>query len=319
MLQRQMQDQYQRKLYKNVIMSEYERRVNASDIKAYETMEPVIHSKVVGVKSPEEAARLSPTQTWKKSRGNSNEMSIDSLKSAAGLMSGQQPVYGAPTAPPAINYALELAKKLNGDGFYNHVTSKPKPDFVNMSPSKVPSKLAEIAAKNMDDPNMQIMRSNTSNLAYGYRPNAVQYQPPMKERPTEAAEKMTASRGNYSMEVQTGETAAMQRPASKRNNGAGTAKAANKSFVEPPRESLLAEAGKEFVKKEHEADKLSFLNPYKGEVDRRGSSLESAADTRAQRRSIIGKYDVKDRDAVKMRPAGASRRQVVNYNIITGK
>eukprot|EP01022_Parablepharisma_sp_SALTPOND_P004753 TRINITY_DN120900_c2_g1_i1.p1 TRINITY_DN120900_c2_g1~~TRINITY_DN120900_c2_g1_i1.p1 ORF type:complete len:582 (+),score=100.30 TRINITY_DN120900_c2_g1_i1:754-2499(+) len=298
MLQSQINEQKQRKLYNNVVMTDYERKVNANDIKAYENMAPVIHAKVVGIKAPGEVERSSPTRMWRKSTGGSSEMSMESLRTA--INSNDRP-YISPTPPP-INYTFELAKKLNGEALY-----KPKGSFVTISPPKVPSKLAEIAAKNMDDPTLQIMRSNTHNSGYGYRP-AINYQPPLKERSVESSWK-NYNLGNQSMETRTIDNVRVPSRQKRENTSEG-----NRSFAYGERENPLAGAGKEFIKATPEHENLVFPNhPVE---ERRGSSVEPQPE-KIQRRSVQKIELIKDFG--KMRAAGASRRQAINYNILTGK
>lgn len=52
MLENQIKEQNDQKL-KNIGMSDYERRVNANDIKAYEEMNSNVYSKIVGIGHPE--------------------------------------------------------------------------------------------------------------------------------------------------------------------------------------------------------------------------------------------------------------------------
>ncbi len=163
MLQAQIKNAQQRRLFEGV-MSEHERRVNERDIEAYENMDTTVHSKVVGVKAPEEVdARFSPGKRTRKSTQEnlSSVQGADSKDSKAGsLYPSEQPYIASP-----LEYQAELARKLNGGDILSH--RRLRADS-GATPGRTPSRLAEIAAKNMDSPNLRIMRSNTRNSSYGY-------------------------------------------------------------------------------------------------------------------------------------------------------
>jgi len=302
MLQNQIKDQQQRKLYKNVVMSEYERRVNAGDIQAYENMSPVIHGKVVGIRAPEEVEKMSPIRIWRKSTiGNTNENSTNSLNSGG---SGEKAYTNS--VNPSVNYQLELAKKLNGQLNFN----KPRESLMTIANPKVPSKLAEIAAKNMEDPSFKALRSNTYNNAYGYKPS-VNYQPPqLKERPSDQKRNDV----NYSaIDVRTLENARI--PSRQRRDS--TSAEVNRSFVQPKSSNTLADAAKVSIIKPPD---INFntdlaLDQYAGK-----RVVSSSVDDKEKLMKMAEmKYKPRERDVGKMRPAGASRRQAINYNIITGQ
>ena len=292
-----MKEQHQRKLYaNNILMTEHELKVNGDFIKAYENMDPTIHenNRLLGVKAAEDIAKLSPTRAWKKSGG-------DSIigKSSGNIRDGgiSEQSHGSSSID---NYKSELAKKLNQEVFY-----KPKEGYVPPSPPKISSKLAEIVAKNMEDPNILAMRSNTHNLMYGYRPG-MNNRSPAKNRLGKNVE------NNKSMALPENRTAAEENPKSDYiSSSQPPQKPLNKSFAQPVYDPL-ADAAKEVL-----GDQVQSL-----EVEKRSASVDRASQVTNSPR-CPPEYNEYQNNMIpkgmgRFKAAGASRRQIVNYNIITG-
>ncbi len=319
-------------------MSDHERRVNNREIEAYENMDMSVHAKVVGVKAPDEIEIKSSGKKAYRSRDGSIEANPEEHRqfgfNNVGANNSENPY--APTAgPPQPNYDLEVARKLNAA----EILPKHRAQLQNVSPSKVSSRLAEIAAKNMDDPNLLIMRSNTHNTSYGYRP-PVKYRPPSRpayeSKPTtyESAAQMKTvdarvdpqptSVVRRSVEAKPAEPAADWRYGNRRVPTPDH----NKSFAYGQRENLLAGAGKEQMRRDEgavrdsvpqtaeQAPEPAAREDQESGRDRRGHSVEPPAE--GTRVRLPRRDDYRTMDVVKMRPAGMFRRQVVNYNIITG-
>lgn len=139
-LKRQIEEQSKQKLSKDIAMSDYERRVNANYIKAYEDMNTGIDSMVVGIKP------LRELESRRRSGGSSSLL--------------ENPYYGSPFKH------LGNADRLAG-------VRESRADSRSISAFKYPSKLAEVAAYNIMDQQYQADRNAIRNsldaVKYGQR------------------------------------------------------------------------------------------------------------------------------------------------------
>ena len=136
-LENQIKDQNEQKL-KNIGMSEYERKVNANEIEAYENMSPVVHSKIVSIADPENC-RLFDPRRLSKNLPSQNVIIYDASKSKEYI-----------------------------EGMHSLV---PNDRYSGVNPShRGNSNLAEIVSKSLNDQNMIRYKQGNNDYSTGNQP-----------------------------------------------------------------------------------------------------------------------------------------------------
>ena len=167
------------------IMSEYERMMNLGDLNAYENFESKVHSKVVGVrnpldnksgkqhqilsrhfnlqKSPEDKKELPPVQP----PPNMQKMGLQTNANNYYMSNNQLAYQKESDEAKVLNAPILLTNR----GHDNSSPIFPNYNRIGGGKSSPKQEDIEIAVKNMQDPEMKMLRHDTYNRAYGFKDN----------------------------------------------------------------------------------------------------------------------------------------------------